>query len=601
MIHRVFSTLSTFKELTLHPGLNILLADRAPTATERQTRNGSGKTSFIELVHFVLGADCPPKSLFRSQPLVSSDFGIEFDLAGQTTRARRSGSAPSRVFLDRYDASQWLLTPSIARNTGQAFLSTSAWREVLGGIFFRLGTAGASSDGERFLPSFRSLFSYFARRELSGGFLRPFKHSELQQLWNQQVCLCFLLGVDATIPQQLQTVREREKALAELRKAGAQGTLGPAIGSVAELRTQLAVQEGQSNELRQRVDSFEVLPQYRELEAEASGLARQIGTLADGNTIDLRFINELQAALADEAAPSEQDLQALYSEIGLILPDRVLRRFNEVRAFHESVIANRRLYLSGELAAAQARLDNREREKQAADERRRQIMAILHSGGALDQFLALQREVSRIEAGTEIVRQRLVTAEHIEGTRAQLDIERNHLFLRMQQDFHEQREQLNAAIRAFQNASNALYDEAGSLVIDAGDNGPTFDVNIHGAQSRGISNMQVFCFDMMLMRLCASQGIGPGFLIHDSHLFDGVDTRQTARALQVGAETANELGFQYIVTMNSDLMPRDFPDNFSVEPYVLPVRLTDATDDGRLFGIRFETTPTSPQSEREPR
>ena len=41
-------------------------------------------------------------------------------------------------------------------------------------------------------------------------------------------------------------------------------------------------------------------------------------------------------------------------------------------------------------------------------------------------------------------------------------------------------------------------------------------------------------------------------MIHDSHLFDGVDGRQVISALKIGAETAEELGFQYIVTMNED-------------------------------------------------
>ena len=47
--------------------------------------------------------------------------------------------------------------------------------------------------------------------------------------------------------------------------------------------------------------------------------------------------------------------------------------------------------------------------------------------------------------------------------------------------------------------------------------------------------MQIFCFDMMLMKLCAERGIGPGFLIHDSHLFDGVNERQVAKDIQIGA------------------------------------------------------------------
>ena len=99
--------------------------------------------------------------------------------------------------------------------------------------------------------------------------------------------------------------------------------------------------------------------------------------------------------------------------------------------------------------------------------------------------------------------------------------------------------------------------------------------------------MQIFCFDMMLMRLCMKRKIGPGFLVHDSHLFDGVDGRQVAKALEVGARTAAELGFQYIVTMNSDDAFKETNANFDLQPYILPTRLTDATEDGGLFGIRF--------------
>ena len=100
--------------------------------------------------------------------------------------------------------------------------------------------------------------------------------------------------------------------------------------------------------------------------------------------------------------------------------------------------------------------------------------------------------------------------------------------------------------------------------------------------------MQIFCFDMMLMRLCAKRGIGPGFLIHDSHLFDGVDGRQVISALRVGAETAEELGFQYIVTMNEDDAFKDKEEGFDLNDYILGIKLTDATEDGGLFGIRFD-------------
>ena len=79
----------------------------------------------------------------------------------------------------------------------------------------------------------------------------------------------------------------------------------------------------------------------------------------------------------------------------------------------------------------------------------------------------------------------------------------------------------------------------------------------------------------------------PCFLFHDSHLFDGVDERQVAKALQLGAIMAEQLGFQYIVTMNEDALPAELPKDFDLEQYIVPTPLTDATEDGGLFGIRF--------------
>jgi hypothetical protein len=111
------------------------------------------------------------------------------------------------------------------------------------------------------------------------------------------------------------------------------------------------------------------------------------------------------------------------------------------------------------------------------------------------------------------------------------------------------------------------------MTIEETRNGPVFKFPMQGERSKGIKNMQIFCFDMMLMRLCAKRGIGPGFLIHDSHLFDGVDGRQVISALRVGAEISSELGFQYIVTMNEDDAFKETSENFDLNDYVAPTRL----------------------------
>jgi uncharacterized protein YydD (DUF2326 family) len=216
-------------------------------------------------------------------------------------------------------------------------------------------------------------------------------------------------------------------------------------------------------------------------------------------------------------------------------------------------------------------------------------MSVLNAGGALEHYTALREEVGRTEAEVEGLRARLETAERIESTKAELDIARATLTKALRDDIHERGDLIRDAILRFEALSESLYEKAGSLTITETGSGPQFEVHIEGQRSKGITNMQIFCFDLMLTELSYKQGRGPGFLIHDSHLFDGVDERQVAKALQLGAERAKSVGFQYIVTMNSDALPHEgFKTGFDIWSHVIDTKLTDATDTGGLFGLPFE-------------
>ena len=64
MIRTVYSSdLISFKSFGFHPGLNILLADKSEGATNKQSRNGAGKSSFVELIHFYLDQE-PIQTVF---------------------------------------------------------------------------------------------------------------------------------------------------------------------------------------------------------------------------------------------------------------------------------------------------------------------------------------------------------------------------------------------------------------------------------------------------------------------------------------------------------------------------------------------------------
>jgi uncharacterized protein YydD (DUF2326 family) len=587
MIRRLGSDLASFKTLTLKSGLNILLADKSESANDRQSRNGAGKTSFIELVHFLFGADARKDGIFRSDALTAWTFDVALDIAGEAISAARSGAKPSRVFVNG-PVENWPIPPQFDTRAGLFDLSNENWKANLGQLWFGLPIS-VGDEAERFQPSFRSLFSYFVRRQNGGGFQQPMQHSAMQQAWDQQVSICYLLGLDWSIPGRFQEMRAQEKVAQELRKASRSGDLGKFFGKAADLRTKLTVAEARAVRLRQQLETFEVVPEYKALEREANEITREIDAMNVENVIDGDLLQQLRASLFDEDAPDLADVTKLYAEAGVVLPDMVRRRFDEVERFHRTIIENRRTHLTAEIASAAARVTERDQRTAERDRRRRQIMGVLRSGGALEHYTSLREEAGRAEAEVEGLRQRLDTAERIESTKAELDIERANLTKALRDDIHERADIIREAILTFESLSQSLYEKAGSLTISETGSGPQFEVHIDGQRSKGITSMQIFCFDLMLTEISLKNGRGPGFLIHDSHLFDGVDERQVAKALQLGAARAEAAGFQYIVTMNSDALPREgFQADFYIQSHVIETKLTDATDTGGLFGLRFE-------------
>jgi uncharacterized protein YydD (DUF2326 family) len=140
-------------------------------------------------------------------------------------------------------------------------------------------------------------------------------------------------------------------------------------------------------------------------------------------------------------------------------------------------------------------------------------------------------------------------------------------------------------------AISELYDDrTGNLIIEASRTGPQFRIDIQGGGNRGgIDMMKLFCFDTALLRIAFDRfSPGPRMLIHDSHLFDGVDSRQVSRALAYGQRIADETSGQYIVALNSDEFEKaNAIAETSFRPRLNSVKLTD-DETGGLFGFRFD-------------
>ncbi|EPJ48447.1 MAG: protein of unknown function DUF2326 [Osedax symbiont Rs1] len=99
--------------------------------------------------------------------------------------------------------------------------------------------------------------------------------------------------------------------------------------------------------------------------------------------------------------------------------------------------------------------------------------------------------------------------------------------------------------------------------------------------------MKIFCYDLMLVEKFSNQN-QINFLVHDSTMFDGVDSRQVAHALEYANSKGVDSNFQYICTFNSDMIPYDdFTEEFNLEDHV-KLTISDENPEDSLLGFQFE-------------
>lgn len=587
MLRRVYSSLSSFKELTFNKHLNILVAVKTDNSTDKHTRNRAGKSSLVQLIHFVFGSSCKPDNLFRKQEILSHEFGCDFDLKGEVISIARNGAKPSKLKIYSGEGNEWVVPPRIEKKTGDKLITNTNWKEVLGEALFNIESI--DDDGENNV-SFRSLFSYFARRQEEGGFEYPFKYFSGQYPASIQTCFFYFFGLDLALPSKWQRVREREKTIKELKKASGSGLFKDVIESTSNLRTEIAISESKIEKAKEDINNYNVLPEYSQIEQDASKYVSELNELANNDTIDNQLLIDLEASLEELPEVNIKAIQKVYNEAGVLFPDVATRKLEEVIAFHESVHSNRQAYLNSEITAIRNRAEERLKKKTTLQEKYSESMKLLSSHGALEPYVKLQEKLDRLTIDLESQRDKFDVAQSLETNKTLLENERNELMNQLINEYNEQSSLISETIVLFESISSRLYEEAGSLHIGESLNGPTFDIKIQGEKSKGINNMQIFCLDFTLMLLSQKYGYGPGFLIHDSHIFDGVDERQIFKAIELGQEIASQNNFQYIITLNSDVyegLSNLSTPEFNISDFVLPQTLTDETDSGGLFGIRF--------------
>jgi len=584
MIKRVRSDHPSFQTVEFKEGFNVIVADRAKVSTEKDSRNGLGKTTLIEIIHFCLGSNLRKGDVLISKELKDWTFILDITLDGKEYTVYRSISNPNKVKVEG-DFSNWPIKPNFDNNEKAYFMNINEWKKLLGYLMFDLPF---EIYEKKYTPSFRSLISYFARKGV-GAFQDPFKHFPQQKAWDIQVNNAYLLGLNWEYVTELQLLNDRERALQELKKAAIEGLLSDYIGTLGELESTKIRLESEIRELEEQLNSFKVHPQYIIIEKEANELTKRIHEITNKMIITKKILNQYQQSLKAEKDVPIEAVEKVYREVGLWFPEKLKKRLEEVKKFHEQIILNRRAYLENEIIKLKRKIEYYKNEIKKLSDSRAKLFEILKTHKALEEYRKLNEKLIELKQQLKDIANRIDNLKKFETGLNDLKIKRLELIQKMRQDFEERRYIVEKAIKLFNKNSEFLYSEPGILSIDITENGYKFKVEIKRARSQGVGYMKVFCYDLMLIQLRSHKKDKPGFLIHDSTIFDGVDERQIARAMELAVIEAKEKGFQYICAINSDKIPyHEFSKEFKkIFEHSIRLRLRDDTPEGSLLGIRF--------------
>jgi uncharacterized protein YydD (DUF2326 family) len=585
MLKSIRSNRPSFKRVDFSAGYSIILADRQSLtygADQKKTRNGAGKSALVEIIHFCLGARVGKGSILNSKELEGWSFTLEFSIGGFDFEIERGVDDPNKIIIHQ-------LSPELdwdaKMDKGQLrYVAASTYNEELQALFF-----GPSKSDAVYMPSFHEIISYCIRRNVDG-YQDAFEFSKNQPMYSRQACNAYFLDLNMEFVSRIQKLKEEEKKFDDYRKAVASGVVGACSLDVGKLETEVINKKADAEHMRKQIESFRVHPQYNEITDDVNALTEKIHKASNTLILRQQFLELYEKSVKEEAADLPLDeLHRIYEEAGVVFPASVQVQLDEVVGFHKALLFNRGEYLRNEIAMLRSEIARLSEEMEKLIEHRAELMQILDSHGALDEYTKLQEKYSKLVQLHEDAKKRKEAALHFEERKSRIKIETQELLLLARHDYAERISARERAVSLFRENAGFIFRQPGTLTIEINDAGYDFDAEIISTKSLGVNCMKVFCYDLLIAELGASRKCHPGFLVHDSIIFNGADERQIASALMLAKRKSEEIGFQYICLMNTDAIPkREFGEQF-METFMdsVVLRLDDCTDTGGLLGIRF--------------
>lgn len=567
------SNQQSFHTVNFKNGLNLIVGKKNNPDDDnlKNTYNGVGKSLLIELIHYCLASD---EVLIFKDKLSGWEFNLKFEIEGEEHLVTRRCNDQSNVL---YDGNQ---------------ISIKAFRKLLENEVFFI------AEPRKYL-TFRSLLSRFIRRGKDN--YHSFDTFVSQETpYQKLVNTGYLLGLDMDLIQKKYELKERLDKIGKIKGSLANDEILKRFFNnnkkEKEINIEIKDLQDKIEKLSASLSAFSVAEDYYNIQELANSFKRNLQNCENEILLLSNDLDSINKSLSVKSDLTIDTVALLYKEANFIMPEKIVKKIEEVQVFHDKLTTSRIRRLVGERekinTEINAKLTLKEKLTIKLDENRK----YLGEHGALDDFVSLSEKCSEMKTNLNKLTDYKEMLREYKNQIEVLKIELSKENILTSEYLKLSKNIIDKNINLFREFSKEFYENkpGGIDILNNENNNQTrFDikVKIEDDTSDGINEVKIFCFDFTL--LLASFRHRLGFIIHDSRLYSNMDPRQRSTLFKMAHEYSNKFNRQYIATINEDNLDR-LIDYYGEEKYKEIIinnnilELTDESAKSKLLGIQID-------------
>ena len=160
--------------------------------------------------------------------------------------------------------------------------------------------------------------------------------------------------------------------------------------NVEVLKAKKEALESQIERDQKELSKFKVHNQYKELQEEADECTRIMHVAVNKKAMLQQYLESSMDSIEYKKPPADTELDWLYEQLGVHFSQNVKKTLLEARIFHEKIVRYREQFLRAETLSLRNKIEDEQDKIRNADDKRAEIMKILKSSGALEEFTKLQ-------------------------------------------------------------------------------------------------------------------------------------------------------------------------------------------------------------------